>query len=266
MKIKSTFCFLGTGGSMGIPVIGCSCAVCTSPVPFNKRFRPSALCKIGSRNFLIDCGPDFREQALRHHITHLDGVLFTHAHNDHTAGVDDLRVFCLRSHKSMPCLLSSEASEELRKRFFYLFDSKSVFFPLTTHLLFQTIDQPAGEVSFEGVRVEYFSYKQAGACVNGFRLGNLAYVTDIKEYSDTIFEQLKGIDTLVISALRFQPSPMHLNVDEAIAFARKVNPKKTWFMHAAHELDHEKTNAYLPLDIRLAYDGLEIEFEVDVDN
>ena len=252
---------LGTGGSMGVPLIGCSCLVCTSPSPYNKRLRPSALCVVGKKQFLIDCGPDFRQQALTYQIHHLDGVLFTHSHNDHTAGLDDLKVYTARSKKPLECLASRETFEELKRRFYYVFQQKPEYAGLTPRFNMHFLDNERGEAAFEGLRIGYFAYEQMGMRVNGFRFGDLAYVSDIRLYPDTIFEDLKGVKTLVLSALRFSPSAMHFNVDEAVDFAQRTGAERTWLMHIAHELEHEKTNAYLPQNIQMAYDGLKLDFQ-----
>lgn len=264
MSIKGKFIFLGSGGSMGIPIIGCECLVCTSESRFNKRLRPSALCKIGNKNILIDCGPDFRTQALQEHLKKLDGVIFTHAHHDHTAGIDELRIFSLRNQQPMPCLLSEETAEDIKNRFHYLFQTGGPYSHATPRLAFQIFEGDRGQTLFQDIIVKYFSYMQAGMTVNGLRFGNLAYVTDIKEYSKQILEDLYGVDTLILSALRFSASTVHFNVDEAVEFSQKVGAKQTWLMHTSHDLDHDKGNAYLPENVRMAYDGLQLEFETEL--
>lgn len=264
MNVIGKFLFLGTGGSMGVPIIGCDCAVCQSRLPQNRRLRPSALVTVGKQKILIDCGPDFKEQALRAHLKLLDGLIFTHAHNDHSAGIDDLRVFCLRSGEPIPCLLSEEAARDIKRRFYYLFDHDDVYSKLKARFDLDYFEKDRGEKDFLGLRIRYFSYKQVGMRVDGLRFGNLAYVTDIREYPETIFEDLKGVEILILSALRFAPSPMHFSVDEAIDFAARVGAKETWLMHTAHELEYEKANAYLPENIRMAYDGLQLEFQAEV--
>lgn len=264
MKSAGKLIFLGTGGSMGIPVVACSCEVCLSKSPHNKRFRSSVLCQIGKKNILIDCGPDFREQALQHKIEHIDGVILTHAHNDHTAGIDELRVYCLRTGKPLPCLLSPETAADLKTRFHYLFEQKEPYAGLMTRFAMHFLEADKGEIAFQGIQIRYFAYEQLHMRVYGFRFGDVAYVSDIKDYPPAIFEDLKGLRTLVLSALRMQPSYMHFSVDEAIAFAQRVGAEKTWFMHVAHELDHDKGNAYLPENMRLAYDGLQLDFQADI--
>lgn len=249
---------------MGTPVIGCSCSVCTSDHPRNRRFRSSVLIKINDQSFLVDCGPDFKQQALLYGIDKLDGLIFTHAHYDHIAGIDELRIFCLRSGKSLPCLLSPETAKDLKLRFNYLFEEKKSYAGLLTRFQIQEFERDRGEVNFQGLRIRYFSYEQLGMRVDGLRFGNLAYISDIKTFPETIFEDLKGIKTLVLSALRFERTKMHFSIDDAIAFSQKAGAEKTWLMHISHDLDHEKANAYLPDNMEMAYDGLQLEFEADI--
>lgn len=260
MSIKGHFLFLGSGGSMGVPVIGCHCQVCLSTSPCNKRLRPSGLIMVKNKKYLIDCGPDFRNQALLYHIENLDGLILTHAHHDHTAGIDELRVYYMRHKTSIACLASRETISDVKRRFPYIFESHSD--KLTAKIVMQELEGECGQTLFQGLDLSYFSYEQAKMKVNGFCLGNFAYVSDIKNYQESIFESLKGIDVLVLSALSRRSSPFHLNVDEAIAFSDKVGAKETWLMHIAHDLDHEETNAYLPPHVRMAYDGLEINFDL----
>ncbi len=245
---------------MGIPHIGCPCEVCHSASAFNKRTRSAGLFTIQGKTLLLDVGPDFRMQALRHQITHLDGVLITHTHSDHIAGIDDLRVFYFVEHKKLPCLLSRETLQDIQLRYPYLFrpmpsDGKGI----AAQLEFQVLEHDHGNAVFQGVQFSYFSYFQSGMKVTGFRYGNFAYVSDIREYDEKVFDHLKGVHTLVLSALRHHPTPMHFSLDEAIAFSRRANAKMTYLTHIAHDLDHEKTTALLPSDIRMSYDGLEIE-------
>lgn len=219
---------------------------------------------LGQKRILIDCGPDFKQQALQYHLDTLDGIIFTHAHQDHVAGFDELRIYPLRGHHSLPCLLSRDTLEDLQRRFYYIFDPKSAYEKFTPKLSYQILESDRGETVFEGINLRYLTYEQGGMRVNGFCFGNLAYVTDIKEYPMTIFEDLQGIDTLIVSALRHSPSHLHFTVDEAIDFVRKVGAKQTWLTHITHDLDHEKTNAYLPKGIQMAYDGLQLDFTIDI--
>lgn len=245
--------FLGTGSSVGVPVVTCKCDVCRSSNPHNHRLRPSVLIKAGNKQILIDAGPDFRMQALKNGIDHLDAILLTHTHFDHIAGIDDLRVFYFLKKQLLPCLLSKETMDELKLRYHYMFEGKERF-------IFQVLEKDFGTVEFADMRFSYLSYLQNGMKVNGFRLGNLAYVLDIYEYTDEVFAALKGVEILVLSALRRTTSPAHLSFQQAIDFAKKTEAKQIFFSHLSHDVDHEEENRLLPPNIRLAYDGQEISF------
>lgn len=260
--MRAKILFLGTGGSAGIPIITCKCRVCLSESIFNKRLRPSVLLKFGEKTFLIDVGPDFRDQALRYGIDRLDGVLLTHTHYDHIGGIDELRVFYFKHKLRLPTLSSIETYDELRHRFHYLFKTKQADGTLQSQLNFQILEEDFGHIRFEGLPVSYMSYVQANMKVTGYRFGNLAYVSDIREYDQRVVDALEGVDTLILSALRYTKSEVHFSIDEAISFAREVGAKKTLLTHIAHDLDHDETNRDLPEDIRLAHDGLEIPFSI----
>jgi phosphoribosyl 1,2-cyclic phosphate phosphodiesterase len=208
---------------------------------------------------LIDVGPDFRSQALTHHIKSIDGILITHAHQDHVAGLDDLRAYFPRRDTPFSLLMSKETAEDIRRRFYYLFD-KDPSTKVGPRIQEVVLPDERGEVDFMGVSFRYFSYKQLGMKVTGFRIGDLAYVTDIQEYPASIFEELQGVNTLVLSALREAPTHMHFTLKEASEFAQKVGAKMTYFTHIAHDLDHFDISTRLPAGIRPAYDGLEVPF------
>lgn len=247
---------------MGVPVICCTCEVCTSTSPYNKRLRPSALISVAGKKLLIDTSPDLREQALKYKINHLDGVLFTHAHHDHTAGLDELRVYYLFHRRSISCLLSPATADDIKLRYSYMFETQPSEVQLLPRVELEVLPKARGEIVFQEVPIRYLSYEQLGMQVTGYRIGSLSYITDIKVYPDSIYEDLKGTETLILSALRHTTSHMHFNVDDAVEFARKIGAKQTWLTHLAHELDYFKTNSYLPSNVRLAYDGLEIEFNM----
>ncbi len=190
-------------------------------------------------------------------------MILTHAHYDHIGGLDDLRAYFVLQNEPIPCHLSNDTAFDIKRRFDYMFkeiDNKHVIFPKMTLLEF---DSDRGGVEFSGIKFKYLSYTQMNMPINGVVCGDLAYISDIKQYPDSIFDDLKGVETLIISALRFTPSIMHFTVDEAVEFARKVGAKRTFLTHIAHELDHEKTNAYLPSNIQMAYDGLKITFQAE---
>lgn len=257
--MKGKLLFLGTGASLGVPMLGCQCEVCQSTSPFNKRLRPSALLQINQKQLLIDVGPDFRYQALRSHLTHLDGILFTHSHQDHTAGIDDLRPLSFKRETPLPFLCSAETAKDIKERFHFAFKPIHTH-PLTSRLEAHLLPDKKGKIIFQGIEVGYYTFYQDNMGVNAYRFGDLAYVSDIKNFDPDIFDWLKGVKVLVVSALRFTPSNLHLSVDEAVDFANQVGVEKAWLTHTSHDLDYEKTNAYLPSHIQLAYDGLEIEF------
>lgn len=257
--MQGQFKFLGTGASLGVPVVGCGCAVCRSQLPYNQRLRPSALLSVGHKKILIDAGPDFRAQALQHGIEHLHGVIFTHAHHDHTASVDELRIFANGSGKPLPCLLSRATLRDLKIRFYYMLDVERQFHK-TAYFAPTVLPAQRGEVNFLGLKIYYDTYLQGGMGVNGYRIGEMAYVTDIKNYGEEIFIFLKGVKILVLGALRPSPSHLHFSVDEAIQFASKVQAKQTWLTHISHEIDHSTIEATLPLGVNLSYDGLEFNF------
>jgi phosphoribosyl 1,2-cyclic phosphate phosphodiesterase len=259
--MKGRFLFLGTGASAGIPLIGCKCPVCLSPSPYNKRLRSSAFVELAGKRFLIDAGPDFRQQALHHKIDHIDGLLLTHTHFDHIAGIDDLRVFSFKDARSLPCLLSEESLEEIKERYKYFFRPIGEALSVAAQFTFHVLDDEMGKLDFQGVSIGYLSYLQGHMKVTGYRFGNFAYLTDLKQYDDSIFVGLKGVDFLVVSALREGPSEVHLSVEEAVAFSQKVGARRTYLTHLCHAIDHEEVEKRLPQEIRLGFDGCEIRFE-----
>ena len=250
------FLFLGTGASAGVPVVGCKCSVCLSKKTKNFRFRPSGILRLAqdNRQLLIDATPDFRSQALQFGIDRLDGLLLTHTHFDHIAGIDDLRIFNAWQKQNIPCLLSRESFDDLQHRYPYFFDETAQ----SAKFAFTRLDAPMGEIEFCNTKIGYCSYRQARMGVMGFRVGHFAYISDIRHYEASIFSFLKGVQVLVIGALRPDPSPLHLSFDEAIAFSRKVGAQETWLTHLGHFVDHDDAHQLLPAGVRLAYDGLEI--------
>lgn len=247
---------------MGTPVITCECAVCRSKNPHDHRMRPAGLMTVGGKRFLFDTGPDLRAQMLKHHIMDLDAVILTHTHFDHIAGIDDLRVFYFLHHKTLPCMLSQDSYDDLKLRYAYFFRKSEDDVMGPSRFDFHILKDDFGTAEFQGLKWSYLSYLQNNMKVTGYRLGKFAYVLDIHDYSEKVIEALKGVEVLVLSALRYTPSPAHLSIEEAVEFSRKVGAKMTWFSHIAHNLDHEEANRKLPPNMKLAYDGMEIIFNV----
>lgn len=257
--MKAEALFLGSGSSMGIPVIGCPCDVCHSSSPFNRRLRPSLLLAIGKKRYVIDVGPDFRAQALQYGIDRLDGVLLTHSHYDHIAGLDELRIYYYREKKPVPCLVSPETLEEIKIRYHYIMPPHERDEAHVTKFKFHVLENDQGETTFEGLKLRYFSYHQKGMKVTGIRIKDFAYVVDILEYSEDIFTALEGVETLVIDGMAWNRTLAHLGIDEVIELVKKVGCQKTYLTHVAHETDHEQTQSKLPEGMQMAYDGLKLE-------
>lgn len=262
--MKGTFTFLGTGASMGVPIIGCKCQTCSSQDPKDRRLRPSGLIQIADKNIIIDVGPDFRAQALKHNIDSLDGVFLTHIHADHIAGVDDLRIYFFKTQNKMDCFLSAETFADLKVRYAYLFKPINSDFNVTAQLKLHLLEKEHGHFSFLQHEFSYVSFSQGGVKVNGFRIGDLAYLSDIKDFDEEIFDHLKGVNTLILSAVGNGGSKVHLSLKEAVAFADRVGAKKAYFTHLSHHFLHEKTNQELPENRQLAYDGLKVAFSEEL--
>src|SRR5208337_2623930 len=247
---------LGSGTSVGVPTIGCHCAVCKSTDPRDNRLRPSILVSYAGRNILIDTTPDFRTQALRAGIDRLDAVLFTHAHADHLMGLDDLRPFNFHQSGPIPIYASAETMAAIRRSFPYIFDSgkKESNVP---RLDARLIDgAPFDLFGLEFLPIPILHGSQT---IYGFRFGEAAYLTDHSDIPETSLEQLRGLDVLFLDALRYKPHPTHSTVDRSIATVQKVAPRRAFFTHICHDLGHARAESLLPPGVRLAYDGLEIQ-------
>jgi len=254
---------LGSGTSMGVPTLGCHCAVCESADGHDKRLRPSLLLSRGEQNVVIDTTPDFRTQALRAGIDRLDAVLLTHGHADHILGFDDLRAYNFKQRAAMPVYGSEETFRVVRRAFEYVFDDK----PTLSSIPSVKLHVVKGSFELMGVRFVPVPLVHGEMEVLGYRFGRAAYLTDFSRLPDSSAELLEGLDDLILDALRDVPHPMHMTVEQSLALIDKLKPKRAWFTHIAHDLPHAATNERLRKagypQVRLAYDGLTFEVETE---
>ena len=256
-RMKITF--LGTGTSTGVPVIACECRVCQSEDPRNKRLRVSALLsweeKNEKKNIVIDTGPDFRQQMLQNNVKHVDAVLYTHSHADHLYGLDDIRIFCFRAGGPIPVYADPPTLDRIRTVYDYTFQKKTEGGGVAK-LDLRPIQAP---FPLFGKTIEPIYVWHGSTPVLCFRIDNFAYCTDCSAIPPEAMERLRGLDLLVLDALRPYPHSTHMSIPEAVAAAQELKPKQTYFVHMTHDVEHAETEASLPEGIHLAYDGLEIE-------
>jgi phosphoribosyl 1,2-cyclic phosphate phosphodiesterase len=248
---------LGSGTSSGVPTIGCTCEVCSSTDPRDKRLRPSVLLQYDGRNVVVDTTPDFRQQVLRAGISRLDAILYTHAHADHILGLDDVRPFNFRQKENIPVYGTEDTLAALQRVFCYAFDEKIE--SMVPKLDLRRMDATPFEVF--GLEVTPVRVVHGKGTVYGFRFGAAAYLTDHSEIPEESKAQLRGLDVLFLDALRHRPHPTHTTLARAVELAEELQPRRAFFTHMCHDLPHERTEAGLPAHIRLAYDGLEIDVE-----
>ena len=251
---------LGTGTSVGVPVLGCDCHVCTSDNPRNKRTRCSVILGLEKGNLLIDTPADLRGQLIREGIGVVHSVLFTHEHADHIYGLDDLRLSQFYAGGPIPLHCEEVVEKKLREAFSYAFmDIKQTHVGAVPALEFKRIEPYQSFKTLDQEIIPLRLHHGPRFDVLGFRIGNVAYCTDVKEIPDETMDMLGGLDVLILGALRHTSHVTHMNIDEALEAAQKLNPKKCYFTHCADELEYEATNALLPDNYELSYDGLEIE-------
>jgi phosphoribosyl 1,2-cyclic phosphate phosphodiesterase len=257
--MKATLTVLGSGTSMGVPTIGCNCPVCHSSDPHDRRTRPSVLIEYNGRAILIDTTPDFREQAIRENICHLDAVLYTHTHADHLLGIDDLRPLSFRHRPNrLPLYAHPEAADFIRSMFRYIFaaDYKFGGLPLVEMRPLE------GPLQLFGATFMPITLIHGDAKIYGFRFGSAAYLTDHSEIPEKSLAQLEELDVLFLDALRYKPHPTHSTVENSLKVVERLKPRRAFFTHICHDLPHQATNASLPENVSLCYDGMKLEFEI----
>ena len=263
--MQATLTFLGTGTSMGVPTLGCSCAVCTDarrPGSPNRRTRPSVLLAYNGHHVLIDTGPDFHAQATREGLTRVDAVLYTHGHADHVLGMDDLRPLSFGKGADLPLYADADTAAVLERIFEYTFRKENRY-PTSARVSLHSItDEPGGIVSLFGAQFIPVPVRHGRETITGYRFGRAAYLTDLNDIPESSFELLHGLDILILDALRHTPHPSHAHVAKSIELVKRIQPKQAFFTHICHDLDHNETNAALPTPIQLAYDGQQLTFQI----
>jgi phosphoribosyl 1,2-cyclic phosphate phosphodiesterase len=249
--------FLGTGTSQGIPMIACACSVCQSTDERDKRLRVSIHVEIGGKSFIIDTGPDFRQQVLRAGIKRLDAILYTHEHKDHTAGMDDVRGFNFHQQATIPLYARAQVIEQLKREFSYAFGENK--YPGVPEIdVYEINGEP---FTVQGIDIQPVFVKHYYLDVLGFRFGNFAYVTDANSIAPEEQEKLKGLDVLVINALRKTSHISHYTLAEALDLIADLKPKQAYITHISHQMGlHEEVNKELPANVSLAHDGLVLNF------
>ncbi len=251
---------LGSGTSVGVPFIGCRCAVCTNGNPRNHRLRCSVLIRAGEQRVLLDCGPDFRQQALAYGIDRLDGVAISHPHADHLFGLDDLRLLILHQRRPMPVYGTEPVLDTIRRVYAYAFTEPEhgTFVP---RMELTAIGDPHAPFCIGDTVIQPFEVVHSNVTTLGFRIGGFAYIPDCKSVPPRAREILAGLDDLVIDGLRRQPHPTHQNLDEALAEVAVLRPRRAWLTHLTHDFDDATDNEGLPAGVRLAYDGLVVPID-----
>jgi len=259
--MKATLTVLGSGTSMGVPTIGCDCAVCTSADPHDRRTRPSIMVQWDGHTVLIDTTPDFREQAIRERIRKIDAIIYTHGHADHILGLDDVRPLSFQritGGKKIPLYASDNTARVLRSVFRYIFEADYKYGGLA-----QVELHPVnGPIELFGAKFTPMPVLHGDVPIEAFRFGSAAYLTDFSTIPEESMEQLQGLDILFLDALRHQPHPTHSTVENSLKIVEQLKPKRTFFTHISHDLPHEATNATLPENVRLAHDSLKLEFDL----
>lgn len=251
--------FLGTGTSTGVPSIGCGCETCTSDDPRDQRLRVSVLVEHGGQTVLVDTSSDFRQQALRHKLKHLDAVLITHCHADHVFGLDDIRPLNFR-HGALGVYANERAWRDLRRIFQYIFEP-SHFGGGLPQVVPHTVVAGAAFCLGSDLQITPLEVIHGRLPVVAYRFNDFAYATDLNEIPPASLDALRGLDVLAIDCLRFREHPTHLWLDRALEYVRELKPRRTYFTHLAHDFKHERDSPLLPPGVAFAYDGLEVSDE-----
>jgi len=252
---------LGSGTSQGVPVIACDCIVCSSENPKDKRLRSSILLTYGNRNYVIDSGPDFRQQMLRADIQSLEAIVYTHEHKDHIAGMDDVRAFNFKQKKDMEIFCNHAVEEALKREFHYVFsDYKYPGIPnVNLNIISKDSNFSIGD-DLDFIPIEVMHYKMP---VLGYRISDFTYITDMKTISDEEKEKVKGAKVLIINALRREEHISHLNLEQALEFIQEIQPEKAYLTHISHLFGkHEEIEKELPSNVFVAFDGMTIEVDL----
>ncbi len=249
--------FLGTGTSHGIPMIACNCRVCTSVNPKNKRMRTSVLVSSSGLNILIDAPPELRLQCIKNNVTRLDGVLITHPHADHIFGLDDLRRFNVVQRMDMPIYGASKTLDTIRNVFSYVFNNEPDHGGYKPRFALHPIRD---RVKVGNLSITPIDAIHGDGEVTGYRFDKFAYITDASEIPARSLEKLRDLDVLVLGALRYIPHAKHFSIEQALHVIQRVKPRKAYFTHMCHDIEHEEDNLKLPAGVEFAYDGLVVEF------
>lgn len=250
--------FLGTGTSLGVPIVGCDCPVCQSTDHRDKRLRSSALVETGGRTIVIDTGPDFRQQCLTYNIRHIDALLITHPHRDHLAGLDDIRPFCYIQQQDIPVYASDLTCGAIRHDFAYCFTEPK--YPGVPDIVLDEVEYYK-PVDVSGVEITPFPVMHAQMVVTAYRIGNFTYITDASSIPAESLEVIKGTEYLVVNALRKDPPhPAHFTLSQALDLIATIRPREAYITHISHNISHAATQQELPSGVHLAYDGMTLEF------
>jgi phosphoribosyl 1,2-cyclic phosphate phosphodiesterase len=270
--MNATITFLGTGTSMGVPTLGCDCAVCTSAVmpppagdPRNRRTRPSVLIQYSGHSVLIDTGVDFHHQAIRENLRRLDAVFYTHPHADHILGMDDLRPLTFHNPEPLPLFADDATAEVIERVFAYTFRPPRPGTTIARVKLNRLPSEGFAEVDLFGATFRRIPVNHGNLLITGYRFGAAAYLTDMSSIPEASAAELQGLDVLILDALRHEPHPTHSNVENSLRIVDQLKPRRALFTHMGHDLDHATTDAMLPPHVRLAYDGLKLDFNIAPD-